>query len=189
MSETSENGVGGVGRFLALVKDVMALSEQDRRGVSVQQVQAALRAVRAWVGGAVADGNGRVQGVGRARLDMDAWLVWAEVGLDLFVTPSPAEDSEEAGEKRHLPGVAALNLNTIVGEARRIAIVVAMVRARGNLSHAAKDLGTSRNALRGQLKAAGLYPWDRVMEQLGHDAGGAPTEHESGNDGDGGDGA
>lgn len=47
----------------------------------------------------------------------------------------------------------------VVAEARRVAVVVAMHRYGGNLSNAAKALGTSRRALRETLKGAGLYPW------------------------------
>lgn len=190
MSETRVDEVDGMRRLLVLVEGLMGLSETGRRIASVQQVQATLRSVRAWVDRPVSMEGSEVHSAERLRLDVDAWLVWAEAGLALFVTSSSAEAGEEESEEQRGVRCSAMpSLNAIIGEARRIAIVVAMVRSGGNLSHAAEELGTSRSALRVQLRAAGLYPWDRVLDSLGRDAGGAHTGREPRNGGGGDDGA
>jgi hypothetical protein len=52
----------------------------------------------------------------------------------------------------------------MVAEARRVAMVIAMHRHDGNITHASAALGTSRRALRDALKRAELYPWGGASE-------------------------
>lgn len=106
-----------------------------------------------------------------AAIDATAWIGWALAGL--YACAMPSEDEGQAPRR----GPWAPSVRVMVREARRVAVVVAMHRSGGNLSHAAVALGTSRRALRSALRAAGLYPW-----------GGVPEGDDSANDGDVGDG-
>ncbi|MEX1365264.1 MAG: helix-turn-helix domain-containing protein [Nannocystaceae bacterium] len=78
---------------------------------------------------------------GSSALDEEAWLAWCIAGLSLF--------------DRHDPPT----LRSAVAEARRVSMTMAMTRAGGNLSAAARTLGTSRKALRDNLRALSMYPW------------------------------
>lgn len=98
-------------------------------------------------------------------VDATGWLAWALVGLHVFARPV---DQDHSGSR--IPTIRAAGR-----EARLVAIVVAMLRHRGNLSRAAKALETSRRALREHLKAEGLYPWHRIMAAL---PGGAAAHSE-----------
>jgi Bacterial regulatory protein, Fis family len=69
-------------------------------------------------------------------LDVGGWIAWCVAGLPLF------------GERLSLAGVRR--------EAKRIAATLAMLRAHGNISAAARMLGASRKVLRENLQAAGL---------------------------------
>jgi hypothetical protein len=86
-------------------------------------------------------------------VDPSAWIVWGLAGLDACAVPSEIIDVQG----RRDPWVPPIRV--MVREARRAAIVIAMHRHRGNMTHAAKALGTSRRLVRDALKAAGLYPW------------------------------
>jgi Bacterial regulatory protein, Fis family len=87
-------------------------------------------------------------------VDASAWIAWGLAGLHACAVPSEITD----GQAPHDPWVPSIRV--MVSEARRAAIVIAMHRHRGNMTRAAKALGTSRRALRDALKGAGLYPWD-----------------------------
>lgn len=91
-------------------------------------------------------------------VDASAWIGWALAGLYACALPSElAEDEDDGSTRQRGPWVPPIR--RVVAEARRVAVVVAMHRHGGNLSHAATALGTSRRALRATLKGAGLYPW------------------------------
>ncbi|MCH9682904.1 MAG: hypothetical protein K0V04_15815 [Deltaproteobacteria bacterium] len=53
-----------------------------------------------------------------------------------------------------MPGIRQARL-----EAQGLVAGLGMVRAGGNLSEAARQLGISRKVLRDHLRRAGLYPW------------------------------
>lgn len=96
-------------------------------------------------------------------VDATAWIGWALAGLYACALPSGlAEDEDEDALRNRGPWVPSIR--GMVKEARRTAVVVAMHRHDGNLSRAAKALGTSRRSLRETLRAAGLYPWGGVAE-------------------------
>ncbi len=80
-------------------------------------------------------------------LDAGGWIAWCLVGLVLFGERFPA-------------------LKTIRQESKRVAVALAMLRANGNVSAAAKMLQTPRKVLRENLRVGGLYPW-RVMPTEG----------------------
>jgi len=88
-------------------------------------------------------------------LDSGAWLAWCLAGLPLFGGAFPA-------------------LREIRNEGTRVTIALAMLREHGNLSAAARLIGSSRKVLRDNLRVVGLYPWpsdpkDDQDEHLGHD--------------------
>lgn len=83
-------------------------------------------------------------------LDRIGWLAWCLVGLVLFADGLP-------------------DLRRIRLESKRVAVVLGMFRAAGNISRAARALGVSRKVLRDNLRAAGLYPWGERVEALGLD--------------------
>lgn len=96
-------------------------------------------------------------------VDVVSWIAWAQAGLYACALPE-REDDREAKPR----GPWAPPIRTVVAEARRVAIVIAMHRNGGNLSRAATALKTSRRALRDALKRAGLYPWPGMIDD-GHD--------------------
>ena len=79
------------------------------------------------------------------RLDAGAWISWCLVGLPLFGDGLPS-------------------LRRLRSEGNRLAMGLAMLRERGNISQAARVLRTSRKVLRDNLRSAGLYPWGRGVE-------------------------
>lgn len=70
-----------------------------------------------------------------------SWLAWCLVGLPLF------------GEAM-LPTVKQAHLKT-----KRLLVALALIQAKGNITHAAKALRISRRSCRTAMKAVGLYPW------------------------------
>lgn len=74
-------------------------------------------------------------------VDVEGWLAWILCGLPLFNGPE-------------LPP-----LRTATDRVRLLLAVLAMARNRGNFSHAAEKLNTSRRLIRDSLDEAGLYPW------------------------------
>lgn len=72
-------------------------------------------------------------------VDVGAWLAWELVGLRL------------------LSGNRLPNMQAFSTAARWVLLIAAIERFDGNITRMAEALGTSRRALRGQLKAAGLY--------------------------------
>ncbi|MCA9712162.1 MAG: hypothetical protein KDK70_40370 [Myxococcales bacterium] len=96
----------------------------------------------------------------RVVLDVQAWLAWVEAGLGLFGMRSG--DGTWTGPVRPASargGPALPPLQSAVRTAQGVALVLAMLRHHGNLSHAAQALWVSRRTLRGHLRDAGLYPW------------------------------
>ena len=83
-------------------------------------------------------------------LDAGAWIAWCLVGLTLF------------GER--LP-----SLRRVRREAFRMVIVLAMLRAHGNKSAAARMLAMTAKVLRENLERAGLLPWSSATP--GEDGG------------------
>ena len=80
-------------------------------------------------------------------LDAGAWIAWCLVGLVMFAGGLPS-----LGQARH--------------EAKRVVIVLAMLRTRGCISAAGRLTDTTRKILRENLKRLALYPWRRVVAQL-----------------------
>ena len=78
-------------------------------------------------------------------LDAGAWIAWCLVGLVMFAGGFPS-----LGQARH--------------EAKRVVIVLAMLRTRGCISAAGRLTDTTRKILRENLKRLALYPWRRVAE-------------------------
>ncbi len=72
-------------------------------------------------------------------VDSGAWIAWSLVGIQLF------------------SGDGLPSIHTTTDEARRVLLALAMERTGGNITHIAAALGTSRRAVRGGLKAMGLY--------------------------------
>ena len=78
-------------------------------------------------------------------LDAGGWIAWCLAGMAVFTEgPRPL-------------------MSRVRAESKRLVVSVAMLRSAGNLSRAAKTLGTSRKVLRDNLRAAGLYPWLYVV--------------------------
>lgn len=121
--------------------------------------------LRSLVGLPPTDGEGTMVAKRSApqAVDATAWIAWALAGLYACALPSTNPGGEDDGEPTRR-GPWAPSIRTMVREARRAAVVVAMHRHGGNLTHAATALGTSRRALRDTLKTAGLYPWGGVTE-------------------------
>ena len=80
-----------------------------------------------------------------AGLDAGAWIAWCLAGLPLFVDGLPS-------------------LRQVKGEAGRVLVALAMLRAKGNLSQASTFIGSSRKVLRDNLRYGGLYPWRRRLD-------------------------
>jgi len=78
------------------------------------------------------------------RVDAGGWIAWCMTGLAVFAHGEPPI------------------ITRVRTEARRLALSLAMLRSKGNITNAAQALGTSRKALRDGLRAAGLYPWPGV---------------------------
>ncbi len=73
-------------------------------------------------------------------LDVGAWIAWSVAGLSLFVgKPKTVREAQ--------------------AETKRIILTLGMLRADGNISIAAREIGTSRRMLREGLRRFGLYPW------------------------------
>lgn len=75
-----------------------------------------------------------------AGLDAGAWIAWCLVGLAIFGERSPS-------------------LRLVRRESSRVVMVLAMARARGNVSAAARTLAMTRKVLRDNLERLGLLPW------------------------------
>ena len=74
-------------------------------------------------------------------IDTGGWIAWCLTGISVFTHDQPPV------------------MRCVYTEAKRIAMSLAMLRSSGNISVAARALGTSRRALREGLRAVGLYPW------------------------------
>lgn len=94
------------------------------------------------------------------RLDAAGWIAWTLGGLHVFAVPGQAANDPERGA----PWIPSLQ--AAVDEARRTVIALALLRFRGNLTHTAVALGTSRRALRSHMKRLGLYPARRVLARI-----------------------
>lgn len=134
-----ERGGGGVsGNRTAPVATVW-------RDVEVDAVASTLRAMLGLPPGEVAPGE---EAAARRRplpptvrdLDAGGWIAWCLVGLVLLGDEPP-------------------QMAQVRVEAKRVVMALAMMRAGGNLSAAARSLGTSRRVLREGLTVVGLYPW------------------------------
>lgn len=73
-------------------------------------------------------------------LDAGGWIAWCLVGLVVFGEGFPA-------------------LAKIRRESKRVGLALALVRAQGRISPAARMLGATRKVVRENLQALGLYPW------------------------------
>lgn len=115
------------------------------RDVEVDAVASTLRAMLGLPPGEMAPGE---EAAARRRplparvrdLDAGGWIAWCLVGLVLF-------------------GDEQTQMAQVRVEAKRVMMALAMMRAGGNLSAAARSLGTSRRVLREGLMVVGLYPW------------------------------
>jgi hypothetical protein len=88
-------------------------------------------------------------------LDVGGWIAWCVAGLPLFG--------------------GRFSLATVRSEAKRIAATLAMLRAHGNISAAARMLGASRKVLRENLQAVGLHEGKSTARANGSDVkGGEP---------------
>ena len=131
------------------------------RNLPAAEVAAFLRSL---VGLPPTDGEGTVDATRPAprAVDAAAWIGWALAGL--YACALPDEDAERDDGEAMRRGPWVPPIRATVREARRVAVVIAMVRHGGNLTHAAEALGTSRRSLRATLKAGGLYPWGGASE-------------------------
>jgi len=82
-------------------------------------------------------------------LDAGGWIAWCLTGLVVYGEGSPT-------------------LATIRREAKRVGLALAIVRAHGGISPAARMLKTSRKVVRENLHKLGLYPWG--VASAGEDA-------------------
>jgi hypothetical protein len=82
-------------------------------------------------------------------LDAGGWIAWCMAGLIVFGEGFPA-------------------LAKIRRESKRVALALAIVRAHGGISSAARMLGTSRKVVRENLQTLGIYPWG--VASIGEDA-------------------
>ncbi len=184
-SQEHSEGVGGAGIFVAVLQRLLDRSNATEAGT----VEACVLGVRPNNLRAVMWGvldvpwtptvlGARTADEHKVALDVDAWLLWVEAGLALFSRPLLAAD--EGMDRLTESQASQLGIRTVVGQARRVMVALAMLRHSGNLTHAAKDLGTSRRALREQLKTAGLYPWSDVLAAPGHQRSRRPSEARAG---------
>lgn len=148
------------------LRSAAARIEPAPRNLPASEVAAFLRSL---VGLPPADGGGADVG-GRPMprtIDAASWIAWTMAGLHACALP---EGEDDGVPRRRGPWVPSAR--TMVREARRVAMVLAMTRYSGNISRAAEALGTSRRALRETLKTAELYPWGEGSE------GDEPTSHD-----------
>lgn len=73
-------------------------------------------------------------------LDAGGWIAWCLAGLVVFGEGFPA-------------------LAKIRRESKRVGLALALVRAQGRISPAARMLGATRKVVRENLRALGLIPW------------------------------
>ncbi|MCA9712161.1 MAG: hypothetical protein KDK70_40365 [Myxococcales bacterium] len=76
-------------------------------------------------------------------VDAGGWVAWCLVGLGVFAEPHPT-------------------MRRVRIEPKRLAVALAMLRADGCISAAARALDISRKVLRDHLRDVGLYPWPSV---------------------------
>lgn len=81
-------------------------------------------------------------------LDSEGFIAWCLTGLVIFEGAPPST-------------------RVAVHEAQRVVMVLAMLRTRGNITHAARALDTSRRRLRETLRSVGLYPWPGIVSGRG----------------------
>lgn len=86
-----------------------------------------------------------VQGV-----DAGAWIAWCLAGLFIFRDRFPS-------------------LRIARRESYRVILVLAMLRANGNLSEVSRMMGSSRKVIRENLARAGLLPWALAVVPSGDD--------------------
>jgi len=125
------------------------MSAGETRETSVAAVALMLRAAagarldRAGVG-ELAASLGRALPPMSDAFDSAGWIGWCSAGLAVF---------------EHGPPTSRI----AVREAIRIVAVLAMLRTAGNLTHAARQLGTSRRSFRERLVSLGCYPWSEFL--------------------------
>jgi len=125
------------------------MSADETRETSVAAVALMLRAAAgAWLDragvGEQAASLGRALPPMSDAFDSAGWIGWCLAGLAVF---------------EHGPPTSRI----AVREAIRIVVVLAMLRTAGNVTHAARQLGTSRRTLRERLASFGCYPWSEFL--------------------------
>ncbi len=168
MSESTKSiAEHGIDEVLLKVRALMSRSGVELRDVRPHNLRMAMRAVLDLPRDATGPEEAGSKNATAVVLDVGAWLAWMEAGLALFAmdrsnADGPSQRDGSDGETdRHEPDHP--QLRDVLMEARRVAVVQAMVRSRGNLSRAAMAVGTSRRAFRGYLQELGLYPWRMVL--------------------------
>lgn len=156
-----------IDEILLRVRALMSQSEAELRDVRPHNLRMAMRAVLDLPRDATDPEGAGSKNATAVVLDVGAWLAWMEAGLALFAMDRSnahglsQRHGGDGGTDRPTP--TQPQLREVLMEARRVAVVQAMVRSRGNLSRAATAVGTSRRAFRGYLQELGLYPWRMVL--------------------------
>ena len=88
------------------------------------------------------------------------------------LSPRPEHTARRAAERQPWPGERFPSLAKIRRESKRVAVTLAMLRARGRISAAARMLGATPKVLRDNLRAAGLYDGTSTVLPNGFDAKG-----------------
>lgn len=143
-----------------LVRSVGSQVSPKHQHVRPQNLRMALRAVLDLPETLGTPRGPEVSAAETVLLDVDAWLVWVEVGLGVFARSGG--DSLQGNDPKVPPLPLARAVTT---EARSMVLALAMERFDGNITRAAGALKISRRALREHLRTAGLYPWNDKAEQ------------------------
>ncbi len=156
----TKTGGGGPDHLKELVRSVGSQVSPKHRYVRPQNLRMALRAVLDLPETLGIPLDPEVSATETVLLDVDAWLVWVEVGLGVFATAGGDSPEENDTKVPSLPLARA-----VTTKARSVVLALAMERFDGNITRAAGALEISRRALREHLRTTGLYPWNRDAEQ------------------------
>lgn len=127
------------------VEEQSAQPNVERRDVEPQDLVRLMRAIVGMAPDDVAEGEEAVW-IGGAipalirEVDVGGWIAWCIAGLLVFAESGPT-------------------MSRFRTEAKRLAVALAMLRAKGKITVAAQALGVSRSVMRKHLRDVGLYPW------------------------------
>ena len=104
MTDKSARVVVDRHKVMALIEDLIAKSEPRCREMASQSFRVIVRAVLDLPQRTEGSGEPRAAGHGPVLVDVNAWLAWVSVGLDVFSTPvNPPDDSDLSKETEDQP--------------------------------------------------------------------------------------